>query len=106
MGKCKDDIQREFYLRMAKKMGRSKNVLIHQIENQAYEKTLLNQTNFERTIAPSVRAQAKLAVKDEYTFDFLELGEQHAERELERASPTFPEKVSFALFKRACMSNR
>jgi len=26
-----------------------------------------------------------LAVKDEYTFDFLELGEEHAERELERA---------------------
>jgi predicted nuclease of restriction endonuclease-like (RecB) superfamily len=30
-------------------------------------------------------AQAKLAVKDEYTFDFLELGEEHSERELERA---------------------
>ena len=28
---------------------------------------------------------AKLAVKDEYTFDFLELGEEHAKRELERA---------------------
>ena len=27
--------------------------------------------------------QAKLAVKDEYTFDFLELGEEHSERELE-----------------------
>ncbi|HNX97784.1 MAG TPA: DUF1016 domain-containing protein, partial [Candidatus Aminicenantes bacterium] len=32
-----------------------------------------------------LRAQAKLAVKDEYTFDFLELGEEHSERELERA---------------------
>ena len=30
------------------------------------------------------RAQAKLAVKDEYTFDFLDLGEEHGERELER----------------------
>jgi predicted nuclease of restriction endonuclease-like (RecB) superfamily len=29
-------------------------------------------------------AQAKLAVKDKYTFDFLELGEEHSERELER----------------------
>jgi predicted nuclease of restriction endonuclease-like (RecB) superfamily len=27
--------------------------------------------------------QAKLAVKDEYTFDFLELVEEHSERELE-----------------------
>ena len=34
---------------------------------------------------PELRAQAKLAVKDEYTFDFLELGEEHSERELERA---------------------
>jgi hypothetical protein len=31
------------------------------------------------------RDQAKLAVRDEYTFDFLELGEEHSERELERA---------------------
>jgi hypothetical protein len=36
-------------------------------------------------LTPELRAQAKLAVKDEYTFDFLELGEEHAERELERA---------------------
>ena len=32
-----------------------------------------------------MRAQAKLAVRDEYTFDFLELGEKHSERALERA---------------------
>ena len=70
---------------MTKKFGWSKNVLIHQIENQSYEKTLLGQTNFDRTVTPEPRAQAKLAVKDEYTFDFLELGEEHSERELERA---------------------
>ena len=45
----------------------------------------MNQTNFDRTLTPELRAQAKLAVMDEYTFDFLELGAQHAERELERA---------------------
>lgn len=32
-----------------------------------------------------IKDQAKLAVKDEYTFDFLELGEEHSEMELERA---------------------
>ena len=36
-------------------------------------------------MTPELRAPAKLAVKDEYTFDFLELGEEHSERELERA---------------------
>ena len=35
MSKCKDDLQREFYLRMTKKYGWTKNVLLHQIENQA-----------------------------------------------------------------------
>ena len=83
--RCSDPLEREFYLRMTRKFGWSKNVLIHQIENQSYEKTLLGQTNFDRTLTPELRAQAKLAVKDEYVFDFLELGEEHSERELERA---------------------
>lgn len=83
--RCSDPLEREFYIRMTKKFGWSKNVLIHQIENQSYEKLILSQTNFDRALTPELRAQAKLAVMDEYTFDFLELGEKHSERELERA---------------------
>ena len=83
--RCPDPLQREFYLRMTKKFGWSKNILMHQIDNQSYEKTLLGQTNFDKAVTPALRAQAKFAVRDEYTFDFLELGEKHAERELERA---------------------
>ena len=74
---CKDDLQREFYIRMTRKFGWTKNVLAHQIENQTYEKTLLNQTNFNRTMTEEIRRQAKLAAKDEYTFDFLELGDEY-----------------------------
>ena len=70
---------------MTRKFGWSKNVLIHQIDNQSYEKSLLGQTNFEQTLTPELQEQAKLAVKDEYTFDFLELGQAHSERELEKA---------------------
>ncbi len=85
MERCSEPLQREFYIRMTRKFGWSKNVLIHQIENQSYEKSLLKQTNFDKTLTPELRTQAKLAVKDEYTFDFLELGEEHSEKELERA---------------------
>jgi predicted nuclease of restriction endonuclease-like (RecB) superfamily len=85
MSKCKDPLEREFYIRMTRKFGWSKNVLVHQIDNRSYEKSLLGQTNFDRALTPELRAQAKLAVKDEYAFDFLELGEEHSERELERA---------------------
>ncbi|NEO41916.1 MAG: DUF1016 domain-containing protein [Moorea sp. SIOASIH] len=85
MQKCKNDLHREFYIRMTRKFGWTKNVLIHQIENQTYEKTLLNQTNFEQTVSEDIRKQAKLAVKDEYIFDFLELADQYSERQLEQA---------------------
>ena len=83
--KCKDEFEREFYLRSARKHGWSKNVLLHQIENQTYEKTLLNQTNFDTTLPEAINTQAKLAVKDEYTFDFLKLGDLHSEYQLEKA---------------------
>nr|WP_277882162.1 DUF1016 domain-containing protein [Oculatella sp. FACHB-28] len=46
---------------------------------------MLNQTNFSETIPEEIQEQAKLAVKDEYTFNFLELGEEHSERQLEQA---------------------
>jgi len=85
MERCKEDLQRQFYIRMTRRFGWSKNVLIHQIDNQTYEKTLLSQTSFDQTLPDAIRRQAKLAVKDEYTFDFLELGDEHSERELERA---------------------
>ena len=85
MEKCKDDLAREFYIRMTRRYGWTKNVLIHQIENQSYEKTLLNQTNFIETLPEGLQAQAVLAIKDEYFFDFLDLGDKHTERELEQA---------------------
>jgi len=82
---CKDSAERQFYLERTKQFGWTKNVLIHQIENRTHEKTLLNQTNFDAALPEHIRNQAKLAVKDEYTFDFLELSDEHSERQLEQA---------------------
>ena len=53
LDKTSDPLEREFYLRMTRKFGWTKNVLIHQIENQSYEKTLLGQTNFECAFSPN-----------------------------------------------------
>ena len=83
MEKCKDDLQKEFYIRSTKKFGWTKNLLIHHIDNQSYEKYLLNQTNFDQTVSESVKKHAHLSVKDEYSFDFLGLSEEHSEKELE-----------------------
>jgi predicted nuclease of restriction endonuclease-like (RecB) superfamily len=85
MTKCKDGQSREFYLINTRKFGWTKNILIHQIENKTYEKYLHNQTNFEISVLENYKHQALSAVKDEYTFDFLELGEQHGEKQLQTA---------------------
>lgn len=83
--KCKDPLEREFYIKMSKKHSWSYRVLLNQISNKTFEKTLLSQTNFERNLPSEIRTEAKLAIKDEYIFDFLELGEDHSEYELEGA---------------------
>ena len=85
MERCKDDIRREFYIKATKKFGWTKDVLINQLEGGAFERYMANQTNFGKAVSEKYRHQAKLAVKDEYSFDFLELGEEHSERELGRA---------------------
>lgn len=85
MGRCKDPLEREFYLRATARFGWTKAVLQHQIDNKSYEKYLLNQTSFDSTLPEEIKAQAVLAVKDHYTFDFLDLAEEHSERELERS---------------------
>ena len=83
MQKCKDPLEREFYIKMTKRFGWTKDVLINNIENQAFAKYLTNQTNFDETVPEKYRLQAKLAVKDDYNFDFIEMGIKHSESELE-----------------------
>ena len=85
MSKCKDEQERQFYILATKKFGWSKDLLINKIEAKNYEKYLVGQNNFETTLPDSIKNQAVLAVKDDYTFDFLNLGEEHSETQLEQA---------------------
>jgi len=83
MERCKDELEREFYIKVVRKFGWTKDVLVNNLENGAYQKYLLNQTNFDEAVPEKYRLQAKLAVKDDYNFDFLEMGLEHSEAELE-----------------------
>jgi predicted nuclease of restriction endonuclease-like (RecB) superfamily len=85
MQKCKDDLQKEFYLKMSSRSNWSYRTLLNHIENKSYERFAINQTNFDDTVKKSDITEANLSVKDEYIFDFLELNEEHKERELENA---------------------
>ena len=83
--KCKDTQQRQFYILATKKFGWTKDVLTHKIELKAYEKYLLGQSNFDKTLPESIKNQAILAIKDEYSWDFTGLDDEHSEYELEQA---------------------
>ena len=83
--RCKETQQRQFYILATKKYGWTKDVLIHKIELKTYENFLLGQSNFDTTLPENIRNQAILAVKDEYTLNFIGLGERHSEYELEQA---------------------
>lgn len=85
LARCKDDLEREFYLRATARFGWTKNVLQHQIDNQSYAQYVLGQTNFDAVLPDNIKAQALLAIKDHYSFDFLGLAVEHSERELEQA---------------------
>ena len=81
--KCKDDLQREFYLKSVIRFGWTYRLLSNHIDSQSYEKFLLNQSNFGETLPQKYKYQAKFALKDEYNFDFLELSDNYNEHELE-----------------------
>lgn len=61
--KCKDELEREFYIKSVIKFGWSYRVLDNQIANQTYEKYLLKQTNLDKTLPPQ-HQNAFLALKD------------------------------------------
>lgn len=46
---------RKFYLRATARFGWTRRVLEHQIDNQTYEKYLLNQTSFDRVLNEQVK---------------------------------------------------
>jgi predicted nuclease of restriction endonuclease-like (RecB) superfamily len=81
--KCKDALQREFYIKMTIKYGWTYRVLNHQIEGKSYESFLINQNNFDKTLETKYKNQTQLAFKDEYNFDFLDLRDKYSEHELE-----------------------
>jgi predicted nuclease of restriction endonuclease-like (RecB) superfamily len=76
--------QRLWYARQTVENGWSRNVLIHQIESDLYGRQGKALTNFARTLPAPQSDLAQEIMKDPYTFDFLALGPDMSERELER----------------------
>lgn len=88
LDKVKDPNEREWYLRASIEHGWSRNVLVMQIETGAHGRRGQALTNFERHLPKPHSDLARETLKDPYRFDFLGIGAEASERELERALVT------------------
>ncbi|MCK4329122.1 DUF1016 family protein [candidate division WOR-3 bacterium] len=76
---------KEYYIKATIQFGWSRNVLVHQIEAEAYKQTKIKKIhNFPETLPAHLAEQADLTMKDTYTLDFLDIAEPISERKLER----------------------
>jgi predicted nuclease of restriction endonuclease-like (RecB) superfamily len=76
--------EREWYARQAIENGWSRNVLVHQIESGLRGRQGGALTHFSRTLPAEQSELAQQILKDPYSFDFLSLGPETLERDLER----------------------
>ncbi|MFP4549152.1 MAG: YhcG family protein, partial [Fidelibacterota bacterium] len=83
--KCQRIEEALFYVKETIRHGWSRAVLTHQIESGLYQRQGRALTNFETTLPKAQSDLAKEMIKDPYKFDFLGLGKEYNERDLENA---------------------
>jgi predicted nuclease of restriction endonuclease-like (RecB) superfamily len=85
LDKIQDPEQREWYIQATIEHGWSRAVFVHQIESDLYSRQGVALTNFQTTLPSPQSDLAQQLVKDPYNFEFLGLGRETSERELETA---------------------
>ena len=85
LDKVKDPQERLWYIQKTIQQGWSRSVLIHQLERGVYQRQGEAMTNFQKTLPQPQSDLAQQVLRDPYNFDFLSLGKEAQERELENA---------------------
>ncbi|QEQ97547.1 PDDEXK nuclease domain-containing protein [Neptunomonas concharum] len=85
LSKIKDTEQRLAYATQAIEHGWSRNVLVHHIESNLLTRQGAATTNFKVSLPEATSELAQQTLKDPYIFDFLSLGAESKERDIERA---------------------
>lgn len=83
--KCKDDIQREYYIKSTIEFGWNRNVLTHYIQTKRFERddTAKKLNNFETTLKNELSELATDIVKSKYNLEFLSISDDVHEKKLE-----------------------
>jgi predicted nuclease of restriction endonuclease-like (RecB) superfamily len=83
--KVKDPEKRLWYIQQTIQNGWSRSALLGQIDGQLFERIGSAQTNFEQTLPQPQSNLAHEMLKNPYNFDFLSLGKDALERDVENA---------------------
>lgn len=97
MEKVKSGQGKTFYIQKAVQYGWSRNVLVHHIESGLYEREGKAINNFGLKLPPIQSDLAQQTLKDPYLFDFLSIGDEANEREIERTLMVHMEKFLLEL---------
>ena len=84
LDKVKDAQTREWYAKACILNGWSRAILEMQIKTRLFERQGIAVHNFDRTLPAPQSELASQMLKDPYIFDFLSLGQEAHERDLER----------------------
>ena len=85
LDKLKNKEDRFFYICKSVQNGWSREVLTWQIESKLHKRQGKAITNFDDTLPPPQSDLAKETLKNPYLFDFLSIGDEMQEREMEKA---------------------
>src|SRR3990167_10450159 len=88
---------RLFYIKKAIEHAWSRNFMVTQIELGLHERQGQAVTNFKENLSPSRSDLAHATLKDPYIFDFLSIGKEAQEREIEKSLVQHMEKFILEL---------
>jgi predicted nuclease of restriction endonuclease-like (RecB) superfamily len=83
--KVKDEATRLFYIRKTVENGWSRDIMLHQIESSLHLRQGAAITNFKATLPKPQSDLARETLKNPYLFDFIGVGDEMQERDIERA---------------------
>ena len=87
LDKVADMDERKWYIKKSAENGWSRNVLVHQIGSNLYQRQVLADkvTNFDHRLPSPQSELAAQTMKDPYVFDFIPFREDMLERDIEQA---------------------
>ena len=102
LDKLNDQRERDWYAAAAVEYGRSRDVLVHQVETRLLERLGAAPSNFDTALPAPVSELAQQLVRGPYVFDHPALSQRAAERNVEQALMDRPQDTLLVALRPSC----